>query len=299
MNSYKLYIGYNRFQVVGFNTTDNFFRFAGHLVSVHIPMVTISVAADPAPHPHPNLRLLCLHGHGGTPERLCGSLEVFFQSILNGAEGTGATGATGRADAIGDGDALPLAVECRCVSGPLAEASRREGGRQWWRYDEDGYGDRPVDWAEMELATTKLAEQLEMAQEAGVPFDGVLGFSQGAEMVHTLALLKHQGDPRFRLNTFPRFVVSFSGAINPGHFESVSGGGPPRDCGLESYASGLSGPTGEFFGFDEVFFFFLSCYILLLCRRQGKKMQKDDRRLQEFDSLVPKGVERKSPGFSF
>ena len=255
-------------------------------------MVTISVAADLAPHPHPNLRLLCLHGHEGTPERLCGSLEVFFQSILNG--GRAGTGATGLADAIGDGDALPLAVECRCVSGPLAEASRREGGRQWWRYDEDGYGDRPVDWAEMELATTKLAEQLEMAQEAGEPFDGVLGFSQGAEMVHTLALLKHQGDPRFRLNTFPRFVVSFSGAINPGHFESVSGGGPPRDCGLESYASG---PTGEFFGFDEVVFDLVT--FLLLCRRQGKKMQKDERRLQEFDSLVPKGVERKSPGFSF
>ena len=248
-------------------------------------MVTISVAADLAPHlPHPNLRLLCLHGHGGTPERLCGSLEVFFQSILNGAEGTGATGL---ADAIGDGDALPLAVECRCVSGPLAEASRREGGRQWCRYDEDGYGDRPVDWAEMELATTKLAEQLEMAQEAGVPFDGVLGFSQGAEMVHTLALLKHQGDPRFRLNTFPRFVVSFSGAINPGHFESVSGGGPPRDCGLESYASG---PTGEFFGFDEVVFDLVTfCYFFGDRAKRCKKMKEDSKSLTLWYPKVWKG----------
>jgi predicted esterase len=244
-------------------------------------MVTISVAADLAPHPHPNLRLLCLHGHGGTPERLCGSLEVFFQSILNGARA--GTGATGLADAIGDGDALPLAVECRCVSGPLAEASRREGGRQWWRYDEDGYGDRPVDWAEMELATTKLAEQLEMAQEAGVPFDGVLGFSQGAEMVHTLALLKHQGDPRCRLNTFPRFVVSFSGAINPGHFESVSGGGPPRDCGLESYASG---PTGEFFGFLILLHFVT---FLETGQKDAKRFSEDSKSLTLWYPKVWKG----------
>ena len=215
-------------------------------------MVTISVTSDLAPShlQHSNLRLLCLHGHGGTPERLCGSLEVFFQSILNGRASAG-TGVPGVADAIRDGDTLPLAVECRCVSGPLAETSRRERGRQWWRYDEDGYGDRPVDWAEMELATTKLAEELEMAQEAGLPFDGVLGFSQGAEMVHTLVLLQHQGDPRFRLSTFPRFLVSFSGAVNPGHFESVSGRGPPRDCGLESDASNAA---TEFFGFDEVSF---------------------------------------------
>ena len=182
-------------------------------------MVTIRVSSDLVPHRKPDLRLLCLHGHGGTPARLCGNLEVFFQSVLNG-------------NCPGDpcdSEAEAFAVECRCVAAPLPEASRREGGRQWWRYDEDGYGDRPDDWAEMELATTKLAEELLTAQQADRPFDGILGFSQGAEMVHTVALLKHQDDPRFQSLT-PRFVVSLSGAINPAHFESVSGGGPPLDC---------------------------------------------------------------------
>lgn len=179
-------------------------------------MVTIRVSSDLVPHRKPDLRLLCLHGHGGTPARLCGNLEVFFQSVLNGSPGDPC-------------EAEAFAVECRCVAAPLPEASRREGGRQWWRYDEDGYGDRPDDWAEMELATTKLAEELLTAQQADRPFDGILGFSQGAEMVHTVALLKHQDDPRFQSLT-PRFVVSLSGAINPAHFESVSGGGPPLDC---------------------------------------------------------------------
>lgn len=181
-------------------------------------MVTIRVSSDLVSHRKPDLRLLCLHGHGGTPARLCGNLEVFFQSVLNGSPGDPC-----------DGEAEAFAVECRCVAAPLPEASRREGGRQWWRYDEDGYGDRPDDWAEMELATTKLAEELLTAQQADRPFDGILGFSQGAEMVHTVALLKHQDDPRFQSLT-PRFVVSLSGAINPAHFESVSGGGPPLDC---------------------------------------------------------------------
>eukprot|EP00438_Fugacium_kawagutii_P018115 Skav206106 [mRNA] locus=scaffold3597:101677:115487:+ [translate_table: standard] len=183
-------------------------------------MVTISVASDlsPAHQTRPNLRLLCLHGHGGTPAGLCGNLEVFFQSILSA-----------KGPEVCDPKTDILAIECRCVPGILPE-SRRVGGRQWWRYDEDGRGDRPADWAEMELATTKLAEELWTAQEADLPFDGILGFSQGAEMVHTIALLKHQGDPRFQGLSTPRFVVSFSGAINPAHFESISGGGPPRDC---------------------------------------------------------------------
>lgn len=213
-------------------------------------MVTIRVSSDLVSHRKPDLRLLCLHGHGGTPARLCGNLEVFFQSVLNGSPGDPC-----------DGEAEAFAVECRCVAAPLPEASRREGGRQWWRYDEDGYGDRPDDWAEMELATTKLAEELLTAQQADRPFDGILGFSQGAEMVHTVALLKHQDDPRFQSLT-PRFVVSLSGAINPAHFESVSGGGPPLDCpgpyfgpkpnellGLSSFVKKLVLITKAFFRF--------------------------------------------------
>ena len=192
-------------------------------------MVTVSVPSDRALSGRP-LRLLCLHGHGGTPAHLCGNLEVFFQNLLD-SEGK-------------SGVPVPLALECRCVSGPLPEASRRDGGRQWWRYDDDGYGDRPMDWAEMELATTKVAEELWSAEAQGAPFDGILGFSQGAEMVHSMALLKHQGDPRFQGLTSPRFLVSLSGAINPGHFESPSGGGPPRDC-----PGPYLGPkTGEFLG---------------------------------------------------
>mmetsp|Transcript_23985 Transcript_23985/g.35854 ORF Transcript_23985/g.35854 Transcript_23985/m.35854 type:complete len:166 (+) Transcript_23985:3-500(+) len=110
----------------------------------------------------------------------------------------------------------------------MPEPSRRPEGRQWWRYDEGDQGDRPQDWAEMERAALKIAEE---CYNSETPYDGVLGFSQGAEMVHTLAVLKHRDDPRFSSRAAPKFGISLSGAVNPGHFESVGGGGPPR--GLE------------------------------------------------------------------
>ncbi|CAE8639649.1 unnamed protein product, partial [Polarella glacialis] len=44
------------------------------------------------------------------------------------------------------------------------------------------------------------------------------------EMVHTMALLSHRGDPRVQGPRAPRFFVSLSGAVNPGHFEAPGGG---------------------------------------------------------------------------
>lgn len=104
------------------------------------------------------------------------------------------------------------------MQGMLPEASRRVGGRQWWRYDQEGLGERPMDWAEMESSLTAVAEEL-----AATAYDGLLGFSQGAEMVHGLALLWHQKDARLQGLTPVRFLVSLSGAVNVGHFEAASG----------------------------------------------------------------------------
>ena len=165
--------------------------------------------------PGRRLRLLCFHGHGGHASQHCGNMQDFFRAVANAPTE----------------DAPPLpALECRCVEGPFAESSRRALGREWWKYDEKGYGDRPEDWAEMEIATTRLAEELAIGHPDG-PYDGVLGFSQGAEMVHSLALLQHRGDPRFvRGFSSPRFFVSLSAGINEAHFEAPSGGGPPRNC---------------------------------------------------------------------
>lgn len=157
------------------------------------------------------LRLLGLHGHGGHASQVCGNLEKFFAVASGGAGGSAAA---------------PL-VELRCIEAPYLETSRRANGRQWWRYDEGGMGNRPDDWAEMEVAATRLAEELHAAPE---PYDGLVGFSQGAEMVHTMALLGHRGDPRVLSERAPRFIVSLSGAVNEGHYESPGAGGPPRGC---------------------------------------------------------------------
>mmetsp|Transcript_86720 Transcript_86720/g.240531 ORF Transcript_86720/g.240531 Transcript_86720/m.240531 type:complete len:249 (+) Transcript_86720:54-800(+) len=168
----------------------------------------------PAGKRHRPLRLLCFHGHGGYGERLCKQLESTLAPAARG-------GLPGKAALSG------IDVECRCIDAPFPEPSRRQEGRQWWRYDAGGDGDRPDDWAEMEVAATRIAEELHRPAQ---PYDGVLGFSQGAEMVHTLAVLAHRGDPRFRGSHMPRFGVSLSGAVNPGHFEAPGGGGPPLGC---------------------------------------------------------------------
>mmetsp|Transcript_66602 Transcript_66602/g.139040 ORF Transcript_66602/g.139040 Transcript_66602/m.139040 type:complete len:260 (+) Transcript_66602:58-837(+) len=189
------------------------------------------------------LHLLCFHGHGGTAERLCNQLsERFFSQVLQSSSSTSTSSSPGDV----------LEVTYRCMDGPMPEPSRRPEGRQWWRYDEGDQGDRPQDWAEMERAALKIAEE---CYNSETPYDGVLGFSQGAEMVHTLAVLKHRDDPRFSSRAAPKFGISLSGAVNPGHFESVGGGGPPR--GLEGPRQGpdvkhrTSFPMlfiGDFFG---------------------------------------------------
>lgn len=163
---------------------------------------------------HRSLQLLCLHGHGSSGETLCKQFEAsLFRSL---------------AAPVPENTEEGIDVQCRCIDAPFSEPSRHKHGRQWWRYDNDGTGDRPQDWAEAEVAATRLAEELATAP---VPCDGVLGFSQGAEMVHALAVLAHRDDPRFGNGSrLPRFGISLSGAVNPGHFEAPGCGGPPLGC---------------------------------------------------------------------
>ena len=186
-------------------------------------MVVFNVSTVSMQAPPKQLRLLALHGHGGRHQQFCRHLEDFLKNVL---EPTGSVGGQ-----------ESMAVECRCIAAPYPELERASGRHMWWRYDEDGNGDRPLDWAEMEMSLTKIAEELAAADP---PYDGVVGFSQGAEMVHSIALLHHWEDPRFLGPLMPRFVVSFSGAVNPGHFESVGGIGPPRDI-----PGPYQGPQGD------------------------------------------------------
>lgn len=194
--------------------------------------------ASPTAHQPRTLRLLCLHGHGGFGERLCGMLErgPFMVAASGG-------GLAARSDSATETEAVM--AQCRCIDAPFSEPSRRRAGRQWWRYENNQTGDRPEDWAEMEVAATRIAEELEAPAE---PYDGLLGFSQGAEMVHTAAVLAHRGDPRFVGPRAPRFGVSLSGGVNPGHFEAIGGGGPPQ--GVPGPCAG-PGPTD--LGFPMLF----------------------------------------------
>ena len=157
-------------------------------------------------------RLLCLRGHGGNAERLCGKVEsLTLKDIL---------AAPGKVPSLG--------VSCRCIDAPFAEPSRRPDGRQWWRYEKDNTGDRPEDFAELEVSALAFSEVL---HSAAVPYDGVLSFSQGAEMVHAIGVLVNRGDPRFTGRRAPRLGISLSGAVNPAHFEAPGAAdAPPEGC---------------------------------------------------------------------
>lgn len=164
--------------------------------------------AEVVPRP---LRMLCLHGHTDYGRRMCDLVERDFLSVL-------------RSKTAAAGDALPIDAQCRCVDAPFIETTYHAEGRQWWRYDSDQKGDRPEDWAEMEVAASRIAKEI---NEASPAYDGVLGMSQGAEMVHTFATLASRGDARVDHGQMPKFLVSLSGAVNPGHFEEVGGHRPP------------------------------------------------------------------------
>ena len=124
-------------------------------------MVVINVSSSRKASEPKLLRLLALHGHGDKHRQFCQHLENFLQEVL------------------ANDDPANLEVECRCIAAPYPDLTRADR-HMWWRYDEEGKGDRPLDWAEMEMSLTKIAEEL---QGASPPYDGVVGFSQGAEMV--------------------------------------------------------------------------------------------------------------------
>ncbi|GCB85699.1 hypothetical protein scyTo_0026326, partial [Scyliorhinus torazame] len=83
-----------------------------------------------------------------------------------------------------------------------------EDARGWWFSDPGEESFNALDHVE----TSKgLEESLETVSKAMVelgPFDGILGFSQGAAFVSMICALKQQGDPRFQFD-FAILVAGF------------------------------------------------------------------------------------------
>ncbi|XP_005402656.1 PREDICTED: ovarian cancer-associated gene 2 protein [Chinchilla lanigera] len=151
----------------------------------------------------PPLRVLCLAG--------------FRQSERGFREKTGALR-----------KALRGRAELVCLSGPhpVPDAAGPEGvgtdsgtcppeerPRGWWFSEEaDAFNalEEPTVCRGLEQALGTVAQALDKLG----PFDGLLGFSQGAALAALVCALGQAGDPRFPL---PRFIILISGFCPRGH----------------------------------------------------------------------------------
>ncbi|XP_071994208.1 esterase OVCA2 [Engystomops pustulosus] len=120
---------------------------------------------------------------------------------------------------------LKKRAEFVIISAPLAVPEPEEGGdvqredpRGWWFSDPEKKGFHAM---EETKSCSGLEESLDSVAEAFTrlgPFDGILGFSQGAAFVAMLCALKQQGDPRFQFD-FAMLVAGFkSRASEHAHF---------------------------------------------------------------------------------
>ncbi|XP_048222160.1 esterase OVCA2 [Perognathus longimembris pacificus] len=165
------------------------------------------------------LRVLCLAG--------------FRQSERGFREKTGALrkALRGRAELVCLSGPHPLLD----AAGPTPDSgpcSPEEQPRGWWfsepEADEFSALNEPTVCRGLEEALTTVARAL---SELG-PFDGLLGFSQGAALVAHVCALGQAGDPRFPL---PRFIILVSGFC-------------PRGFKEPSLQSPLSLPSLHVFG---------------------------------------------------
>ncbi|XP_042529965.1 esterase OVCA2 [Dipodomys spectabilis] len=166
------------------------------------------------------LRVLCLAG--------------FRQSERGFREKTGALrkALRGRAELVclsGPHPLIDVAGGPEPDSGPCIPEEQPRG---WWfsEPEADVFSalDEPTECRGLEEALTTVARAL---SELG-PFDGLLGFSQGAALVAHVCALGQAGDPRFPL---PRFIILVSGFC-------------PRGLKEPSLQSPLSLPSLHVFG---------------------------------------------------
>ncbi|EDL12795.1 esterase OVCA2 [Mus musculus] len=154
------------------------------------------------------LRVLCLAG--------------FRQSERGFREKTGALRKTlrGRAELV-------------CLSGPhpVPEAAAPEGScpdsgpcspeeqpRGWWFSEEEADVFSALEESTVCRGLQEALETVARALDTLGPFDGLLGFSQGAALAAYVCALGQAGDPRFPL---PRFIILVSGFCPRGLKEPI------------------------------------------------------------------------------
>lgn len=158
------------------------------------------------------LRLLCLHGYSTSEEVMEMQMNVFEPSF---------------ADFLSDLVTLrfvnaPFRMEPDEVTADIANAfgpmSDDRTYYRWWHDHQVGLLDREYPHDGMEESVAMLAK---IWNEEG-PFDGIIGFSQGAALASVIAMGVKMQDPRFAEFSGLRVLVSMSGwAVKGGPYAEL------------------------------------------------------------------------------
>ncbi|XP_069767900.1 esterase OVCA2 [Narcine bancroftii] len=155
----------------------------------------------------PLLRIVCVHGYRQNERSFrerTGSLRKLLRK---------------RAELFYVSAPLRVPPQPLAAAGDGAQAVDSEGdSRGWWFSNPEEESFNALDHVE---SCRGLEESLETIAKAMIelgPFDGIMGFSQGAALVSMICALRQQGDPRFQFN-FAILVAGFRSRCRlHGHF---------------------------------------------------------------------------------
>ncbi|XP_067864563.1 esterase OVCA2 [Heptranchias perlo] len=152
--------------------------------------------------PPPVLRLLCVHGYRQNEKTFRERTGSLRKALKKCAELLYVSSPL-RVPPLGSPAQPPAAAGDGIQAGET-----EENARGWWfsNPDEDSFD--AVDHVETCKGLEESLEMISKAMSELGPFDGIMGFSQGAALVSMICALKQQGDPRFQFD-FAILVAGF------------------------------------------------------------------------------------------
>ncbi|XP_056414689.1 esterase OVCA2 isoform X1 [Hyla sarda] len=145
------------------------------------------------------LRLLALHGYWQNEHSFRERTGALRKNLKNRAE-------------------IVMVSAPLCIPEPEEGGGQREDPRGWWFSDPGKSGFNAMDETKSCAGLEESLDTVAKAFSELGPFDGILGYSQGAAFAAMLCALKQQGDPRFQFN-FAILVAGFkSRAHEHAHF---------------------------------------------------------------------------------
>ncbi|XP_051891796.1 esterase OVCA2 [Pristis pectinata] len=150
----------------------------------------------------PLLRIFCVHGYRQN-ERSFRERTGSLRKLLRKRAELFYVSAPLRVPPLG-GPGRPLAA-----AGDETPAAETEAdGLGWWFSNPEEESFNALDHVESCKGLEESLETIAKAMTELGPFDGIMGFSQGAALVSMICALRQQGDPRFQFN-FAILIAGF------------------------------------------------------------------------------------------